>query len=77
MTSNESSFGVIESTTRTIKHVKDIFPHNPSLQSQMGTDTVTASSSSSDIGHRHDQDELNKSDSEEIPLLPDNNSNDK
>jgi hypothetical protein len=55
ITSNESTFGVIESTTRTITHVKDIFPLNPSVQSQTTTtttttnnedDTVTAASSS-------------------------------
>ena len=34
ITSNDSTFGVIESTTRTITHVKDLFPLNSASQSQ-------------------------------------------
>jgi hypothetical protein len=63
ITSNESTFGVIESTTRTITHVKDIFPLNPISQSQINTE-------------EHQQ-EMTKSDSEEIPLLSNENSNEK
>jgi len=63
ITSNESSFGVIESTTRTITHVKDIFPLNPISQSQINTE-------------EHQQ-EMTKSDSEDIPLLSNENSNEK
>jgi hypothetical protein len=63
VTSNESTFGVIESTKRTITHVKDIFPLNPISQSQINTE--------------ENQQEITKSDSEEIPLLSNENSNDK
>jgi hypothetical protein len=82
ITSNESTFGVIESTTRTITHVKDIFSSNPSSESRIQTtnetDTISPSSSSNsaitaslfDIESRQDR---TKSDSEEIPLLPQNN----
>jgi hypothetical protein len=91
LTSNESTFGVIESTTRTITHVKDIFPLNSSLQSQTtttinnGDDTVTASTSSNSTitspffepERRQDQNEIIKSDSEQQPLLQNNNSNQK
>lgn len=41
ITSNESTFGVIESTTRTITHVKDIFPYNNSAQSQIAASKTT------------------------------------
>jgi len=90
LTSNESTFGVIESTTRTITHVKDIFPINSSLQSQTttinnGDDTATASTSSNSTitspffepGRRQDQNEIIKSDSEQQPLLQNSNSNQK
>jgi len=63
VTSNESTFGVIESTKRTITHVKDIFPLNPISQSQ--------------IDAEEHQQEMTKSDSEEIPLISKENSNDK
>jgi hypothetical protein len=86
ITSNESTFGVIESTTRTITHVKDIFPFNPTSPNQItvnnGEDTVTVSSSNSgasatlfDTGRRQDQNEMVSSNSEEMPLLPNDNSN--
>jgi len=91
LTSNESTFGVIESTTRTITHVKDIFPLNSSLQSQTtptnnGDDIVTTSSSSNtvkpssslfDAARREDQNEIIKNDNEQQPLLPDNDLNQK
>jgi len=78
LTSNESTLGIIESTTRTITHVKDIFPLNPSSQSQTPTNNethpITPSSSSNsvttasmfDTEHRQ---KITKHDSEEIPLL--------
>ena len=79
ITSNESTFGVIESTTRTITHVKDIFPLNPSSQSQTtnnGEDMMNSPSKSLptssvfDTGRRQDE-----NDSEQQSLLPINNSN--
>jgi hypothetical protein len=92
ITSNDSTFGVIESTTRTITHVKDIFPLNSSLQSQTtptnnGDDIVTASSSlnagktsSSSLfnaGRREDQNEIIKNDNEEQSLLQNSDLNQK
>jgi len=62
ITSNESTFSVIESTTRKITHVKDIFPLNPLSQSQIDTVTLTSSSNSEQIDPENQQDE-------EIPLL--------
>lgn len=59
VTSNESTFNAVDSTTRTITHVKDIFPLNFSL-SQSQTTLVDTNM---------------KNDSEEIPLLPIENSN--
>ena len=48
LASNESTLGVIESTTRTITHIKDIFPLNASSQNQASTnseeETVISSS---------------------------------
>ncbi len=83
MTSNESTFSVIESTTRTITHVKDIFPLNSLSQSQTTTTNheihpITPSSSSNsvtiaslfDTEHRQ---EMIKSDSEEFPSENSNN----
>ncbi|CAF4328042.1 unnamed protein product, partial [Adineta steineri] len=64
ITSNESTFGVIESTTRTITHVKDIFPLNPPVQSQITNneaDTIMSSSNTSSVfetGRRQDQNEI-------------------
>jgi hypothetical protein len=87
ITSNDSTFGVIDSTTRTITHVKDIFPLNPPLQSRIttnnGGDVVTGSSSSNsittsslfDAGRRQDQNEMMKSDIEQQPLLLNDDSN--
>jgi len=92
ITSNDSTFGVIESTTRTITHVKDIFPLNSSLQSQTtptnnGDDIVTASSSLNagktsssslfDAGRREDQNEIIKNANEEQPLLQNSDLNQK
>lgn len=91
ITSNDSTFGVIESTTRTITHMKDIFPLNSSLQSQtMSTinnedDTVHQSLSSNsketstifDAGLRHDQNDIIKNDNEEQPLLQNSDLNQK
>jgi hypothetical protein len=91
ITSNESTFSVIESTTRTITHVKDIFPLNSSLQSQTtptnnGDDIVTTSSSSNtvkpssslfDAARREDQNEIIKNDNEQQPLLQNNDLNQK
>lgn len=92
ITSNDSTFGVIESTTRTITHVKDIFPLNSSLQPQTTTttnnedDTVNTSSSSSnlrrtsallDAGRRHDQNDAIKDANEEQPLLENSDLNQK
>jgi hypothetical protein len=89
--SNESTFGVIESTTRTITHVKDIFPLNSPLQSQITTtsnnedDTIIAPLSSNSIKtsaifnerHHQDQNERIPSDHEQQPLLQNNVSNEK
>ncbi|CAF1117906.1 unnamed protein product [Rotaria sp. Silwood1] len=92
ITSNESTFGVIESTTRTITHVKDIFPLNSSSQSQKGAtttnnvgDTNNVSSPSNsmirpsffDEAHHPDQNETITSDCEQQLLLPNNDSNQK
>lgn len=54
ITSNDSTFGLIESSTRTITHVKDIFPFSGAIQSQPATSNA---------------EEPIKSDSEESPLL--------
>lgn len=79
--SNESSLSVIDSTTRTITHVKDIFTlNNPTVQSQITnheTDTVTFSSFPNSVIIDTEQPEMIKNDSEEIPLLFNENSNDK
>jgi hypothetical protein len=82
LTSNDSTFSVIESTTRTITHVKDIFPLNPSSQSQTTTnngDDILISPSNSlaissvfDTGRRQDE-----NNSEQQSLLPIDNSNQK
>jgi hypothetical protein len=85
ITSNESTYGVIESTTRTITHVKDIFAYDPSLQSHMitnnETDTISPSSSSNSaitasVFDTEQGQNITKINSEEIPLLPNNNSSD-
>ena len=79
ITSNESTLGLIESTTRTITHVKDIFPLNALSQSQTitnnETDTITSApsrNSASIFDTEHRQNRTN-SDSEEIPLLSKDN----
>ncbi|CAF3900552.1 unnamed protein product [Rotaria sp. Silwood2] len=91
ITSNESTFGVIESTTRTITHVKDIFPLNSSSQSQKipttnnveDTANVSSPSNSMNISsffdeeHRLDQNETFTSDYEQQLLLQNNDSNQK
>jgi len=59
--SNESTYNVVDSTTRTITHVKDIFPLNLFSQSQ--------------IMNNENENEITKNESEEIPLLPIKNSN--
>ncbi|CAF1241410.1 unnamed protein product [Adineta ricciae] len=75
ITSNESTFGVVESTTRTITHVKDIFP----LQSQTSNaadepfQPATLSSSTFESGRRQDENDLNKNDNEQQSLLPNDN----
>lgn len=69
ITSNESTFGVIESTTRTITHVKDIFPLNPLTQSP--------SDSEQQQQQQPQRTAMTKSDSEEVPLLSNENSDDK
>ncbi|CAF0790019.1 unnamed protein product [Adineta steineri] len=86
ITSNESTFGVIESTTRTITHVKDLFPVNLTLQSQTtqinnDIESSTPSSSShlttiASLFSIEPQQTVSHNDSEEIPLLPLDNSND-
>ncbi len=80
ITSNESSFGVIDSTTRTITHVKDIFPLNPLLQSQIDTFNHSSSSNSAITTPLFDTDqqqEMSKDDCEDTPLLPNEDSNEK
>ncbi|CAF1462733.1 unnamed protein product [Rotaria magnacalcarata] len=86
ITSNDSTFDVNESTTRTIAPVEDIFPVNSSLQSQTITsneiNTVAPSSSSNSVANsllleKDQQQEIVRSASEEIPLLTSDNLNDK
>jgi hypothetical protein len=72
ITSNESTFGVIESTTRTITHMKDIFPLNSALQSQT---TTTMISNGDDTRLHHDQNEITKTDNEQQPSLQNSDSN--
>ncbi|UJR25141.1 hypothetical protein I4U23_006500 [Adineta vaga] len=77
ITSNESTFGVVDSTTRTITHVKDIFPL-PSQSIHNGEESVLSSGNSATIfesGRRQDQNEMNKNDPEQQTLLPEKNSN--
>lgn len=82
VTSNESTLGLVESTTRTITHVRDIFPLNSSLQSQTITnpevETITSSNSviRASLFDVECRQTATQSDSEEIPLLPSDNSND-
>ena len=61
--SNESTFGVIESTTRTITHVKDIFPLNTTSQPQ--ATTTTMANNGDEPGLRPDQHGPSKADSEQ------------
>jgi hypothetical protein len=61
--SNESTFGLIESTTRTVTHVRDIFPANPVASS---TNTIEPPIESIDQANHQ---EMVISNSEEIPLL--------
>jgi hypothetical protein len=89
ITSNESTFGLVESTTRTITHVKDIFPMNFPTEHQTVTnntgdmiDTFLSSNSDEKVdvfnaGRRQDRHDIMKSDSEEIPLLSNDNSHQK
>ena len=66
VTSNDSTFGLIESTTRTITHMKDIFPLNGSPQCPAVTNLTSP-----------DRDETGKSDGEESPLLANESRNQK
>ncbi|CAF4502299.1 unnamed protein product, partial [Rotaria socialis] len=86
ITPNDSAFDVNESTTRTITHVKDIFPANSSFQSHTITsneiNTATPSSSSDSVTNsllleKDQQQEIVRSANEEIPLLKSDNLNDK
>ncbi|CAF1032924.1 unnamed protein product [Adineta ricciae] len=87
LTSNDSTLGVIESTTRTITHVKDIFPVHVAQQSHttatnIDLDTITPSSSTNSAvaATLFDVEQpatVTNSDGEEIPLLPVDNYNDK
>lgn len=82
MASNDSTYGVVDSTTRTITHVKDIFPLNLTSQSQIianendilhnRADSPVTTSILVDTNQQH---ETIINDSEEIPLLPIENSN--
>ena len=78
--SNESTYGVIESTTRTITHVKDIFPLNSSTQSQT---TITLHNedeglTTSAFETAVNQNEIiNDSGEEQEPLLSNNDTNQK
>ncbi|CAF3425386.1 unnamed protein product [Rotaria sp. Silwood1] len=78
ITSNESTFDVIETTTRTTNHIKDIFSVNSPLESQKitknETDTVTSSSSPNSVTNtllfdKENEHKIVKNDSEESPLL--------
>jgi hypothetical protein len=76
ITSNESTYGVIDSTTRTITHVKDIFPLNPLFQSQT-TNSSSNSVVTTSLFDTDQRNEVSKDDSEDIPLLPNENSDEK
>lgn len=77
LASNESTFGVIESTTRTITHVKDIFPLNSSTQSQtvvtINNEDQGVTSSASETAVNQNE-IINNNELEEQPLLPNNES---
>ena len=91
MNSNESTFGVIDSTTAPITHVKDIFPLTSLSKSQTripkmdndGRDLATVSSSSVslttsslfNVDYRLDQNDIIGSNSEQQVLLQNNGSN--
>lgn len=86
--SNESTFGVIESTTRTITHVKDIFPLNSSAQSQTTTTVINnedngssasmkLASSVFETGNNQNEPINNDAEEEKQPLLPNNDFNPK
>lgn len=86
ITSNDSTFGVIEATKRTITHVKDLFPINSELESEAITNNqtkaMTPSSSSNSLTNVSSSDkqynqEIVKIGSDEIPLLSNDNFNDK
>lgn len=73
--SNENTFSVIESTTRTITHVKDIFPFQPVVQSSVNTHP--SSTTVVNIEDDEQQNDMNKDDCEELPLLFHEDSKDK
>lgn len=74
LASNESTFGVIESTTRTITHVKDIFPVKSPPISNGDESGDVSSSSVFENGRRQDQNEIIRSESEQ-PLLENTDGN--
>ena len=75
--SNENTFGVIDSTTRTITHVKDIFPLNSLVASSTTNHPPMINPSSSSIFDTEEQQDTSKDDYEDIPLLFQDHSNEK
>lgn len=73
--SNENTFGVIDSTTRTITHVKDIFPLNSFVSSPSANNHPSMANPS--VSSTFDTEDTNKDDCEDIPLLFQDHSNDK
>lgn len=72
--SNENTYSVIESTTRTITHVKDIFPFHPPVPSATNNHQSSTSILHTEDDEQHD---MNKDDCEDLPLLFHDDSNDK
>ena len=89
MNSNESTFGLIESTTRTITHMKDVFPLTISTQSSslmndgenqtnlVSTSDVNLLEDISDPNSRSNQNLSNRKETENKPLLSHDDSNQK
>ena len=79
--SNQSSFGVIDSTTGTITHVKDIFPFHPLVPSAANnnhqTDTHPSSTSIVKREEEQEQHDMSNDECEELPLLFHDDSKDK
>lgn len=68
VTSNESTYGLVESTSRTITHVKDIFPLNSSVGNSSNVQQTNVIGSSSSQTESLAADSM-RNDSEDAPLL--------